>query len=179
MIYFTADTHFGHRNIINLSQRPFKDLDQMHRTLITNWNARVQPQDEIYILGDFSYKADAAETNQILGQLNGTKYLIMGNHDHYIEHPDFDSSAFAWIRHYHVMSHNKRKFVLFHYPILEWQGYFGDAVHVYGHVHNSAKNPAQQKRLDILGPNAVNVGVDVNDFFPVSIQEVLKHCQRR
>ena len=176
MIYFTADTHFGHQNIINLSKRPFQSLAQMHQTLISNWNARVQPQDEIYILGDFSYRGQVGEVNQILARLNGTKYLIVGNHDGFIDQADFDPSAFAWIKPYYVLCHEKRKFVLFHYPILEWQGFFGNAIHLYGHVHNSAKEPAQRARLDVLGPRALNVGVDVNDFFPLSINEVIRRC---
>ncbi len=173
MIFFTSDLHFGHRNIINLSQRPFEDLAHMHRTLILNWNARVQPEDEIYILGDFSYKSDVGEINRILKRLNGKKYLIIGNHDTYIDYPDFDRLAFEWIKHYHVLDYQKRKFVLFHYPILEWQGFFRDTVHLYGHVHNSSKDPEQKKRLDILGNRAFNVGVDVNDFFPVDINSLL------
>ena len=180
MIYFTADTHFGHHNIIKLSQRPFRDLAHMHQTLIANWNARVQPEDEVYILGDFSYKGEVDEVNRVLARLNGTKYLIIGNHDGYVEQPGFNRDAFAWIRHYHVLSHEKRKLVLFHYPILEWQGFFGDTIHLYGHVHNSGvKDPAQRARLESLGPRALNVGVDTNDFFPVAMTEVLRRCPAR
>ena len=54
MIYFTADTHFCHSNIINLSNRPFRDIDTMNKQLIQNWNAYVTDRDEIYILGDFT-----------------------------------------------------------------------------------------------------------------------------
>ena len=66
------------------------------------------------------------------------------------------------------------KIVLFHYPIFEWDGYFGNAIHLYGHVHNCSKNPAQQKRFDLLGKMAINVGVDVNGFSPVSIEGIVK-----
>ena len=174
MIYFTADTHFGHKNIINLSRRPFTDLGNMHETLILNWNACVREEDEVYILGDFCYKADAGQVNQILRHLNGTKYLIIGNHDVYIDDPDFDRSAFGWIRHYHVLDYLGRKFVLFHYPILEWQGFFRGAIHLYGHVHNCLKDSEQEKRLAILGAHAVNVGVDVHGYYPVGIDAILK-----
>ena len=36
MIYFTSDTHFFHSNIINLCDRPFKNVDEMNRVLIRN-----------------------------------------------------------------------------------------------------------------------------------------------
>jgi calcineurin-like phosphoesterase family protein len=63
--------------------------------------------------------------------------------------------------------------ILFHYPILEWEGYFGDTIHLYGHVHNSGNNMERQKYFEILGKRAVNVGVDVNNYFPINIKNVI------
>ena len=177
MIYFTSDTHFCHSNIIQRNKRPFADLDEMHRVLIRNWNTYVSPHDEIYILGDFIHKGDGQEANEILLKLAGRKYLICGNHDKYLNDEAFDPSHFEWVKDCFVLSYNKRKFVLFHYPILEWQGYFSDAIHLYGHVHSSHKDPSQAKRLSILGKRAFNVGVDVNNFFPVSIEDILKKIE--
>jgi len=170
MIYFTADTHFNHSNIIKLNGRPFADMEEMHHELIQNWNTFVSDYDEIYILGDFSYKGSPESVNKILSRLKGKKYLIRGNHDKYLQYTEFDQSAFEWVKDYYVLDYKKQKFVLFHYPILEWQGFFGDSIHLYGHVHNSNKDPKQAKRLDILGSRAFNVGVDVNNYAPISIE---------
>lgn len=148
----------------------------MNDTLIHNWNAYVTDHDEIYILGDFLYKGNGADANKILRRLSGKKYLIRGNHDKFLDDPEFDTSLFEWVRSYYELDYQKQKIVLFHYPILEWQGFFRDAIHLYGHVHNSSKDPEQRKRLDILGPRAINVGVDVNDFFPISIKTILKRA---
>ena len=52
MIYFTADTHFGHINVIKLCNRPFATIDEMNEKMIENWNAKVTNGDTIYILGD-------------------------------------------------------------------------------------------------------------------------------
>jgi len=145
----------------------------MNRQLIQNWNSYVTDRDEIYILGDFMYKGSVEETNAILQQLKGKKYFIMGNHDRFLNDERFDTSVFEWIKDYYVLNYDKRKFVLFHYPILEWAGYFRDAIHLYGHVHNSSKDPAQKARLDILGKKAFNVGVDVNNYYPVSIKKII------
>jgi len=177
MIYFTADPHFNHSNIIKLCGRPFADVDKMNNVLIQNWNARVQTTDEIYILGDFMFKGDGVSANSLLQRLNGTKYLIRGNHDKFVDDTAFDKENFAWIKDYHVLSYQKVKFVLFHFPIFEWDGYFGDAVHLYGHVHNSGNNYEQQRKFEVLGKRAINVGVDVNGFLPVSIREIMKRLE--
>lgn len=176
MIYFTSDTHFFHSNIIKLSKRPFDNYEAMHESLIYNWNNKVKEKDDIYILGDFSHKGKGIEVNETLKRLNGKKYLIKGNHDGFLNDDDFDESLFEWIKDYYVMRYEKHKIVLFHFPILEWDGYFTEAIHLYGHVHNSRKSASQYKRLEILGRRALNVGVDVNNFTPVSIKTVLEKC---
>ena len=84
MIYFTADTHFFHSNIINLCDRPFKNVDEMNKVLIRNWNSYITELDEIYILGDFLFKGTGGQANAILNTLNGKKYLIRGNHDKFL-----------------------------------------------------------------------------------------------
>lgn len=76
--YFIADTHFGEDRIRKYENRPFSTATQMDEMLISNWNARVQLGDSVYVLGDFG--ADGYEA-KLLAQLNGVKYLIKGNHD--------------------------------------------------------------------------------------------------
>ena len=43
------------------------------------WNEQVAPDDIVYIIGDFSLSPKAAQ--QFAPRLNGTKHLILGNHD--------------------------------------------------------------------------------------------------
>lgn len=52
MIYFTADTHFGHYNVIRFCDRPFASAEEMDEAMIQNWNERVTGNDTVYILGD-------------------------------------------------------------------------------------------------------------------------------
>ena len=78
-IFYIADTHFGHDNIRKLSNRPFSTVEEMDNALINNWNSVVTDDDDVYILGDFSYKSE--DPIDYLKKLNGKKHLIVGNHD--------------------------------------------------------------------------------------------------
>ncbi len=79
MIFFTADTHFGHANILKLCNRPFNTIEEMNETMICKWNSRVSGNDTVYIVGDMFFRCSDAET--ILKRLKGKKRLIIGNHD--------------------------------------------------------------------------------------------------
>ena len=179
MIYFTADTHFCHISVINYCNRPFSTVEDMNEKLIENWNSCVKKNDEIFILGDFLYRGSATDANNILSRLNGRKYLIKGNHDKIIKDKAFNQNNFVWIKDYHVLKYQKMKIILFHYPIFEWDGYFENSVHLYGHVHNSGNSPEQKGRFDFLGKNAINVGVDVNNYCPISIDRIINDYKQR
>ena len=81
MIYFTADTHFGHANIIKFCNRPFSDVHEMNEYMIAAWNERVCDNDTIFIIGDMFFKSDI-NPEETLFSLKGKKRLIIGNHDH-------------------------------------------------------------------------------------------------
>jgi calcineurin-like phosphoesterase family protein len=175
MIYFTADNHFCHQNIISTCERPFTDVHEMNKAMIERWNTHVTPRDEVYILGDFLYRGTGKEANEILSKLKGRKYLIKGNHEKYLSEPDFKQDAFEWVNDYHVLKYDGKAIVLFHYPMLSWHKSHRGSIHLYGHVHNSAeRNPEFGEKIKLLGSRAINVGVDVNDFYPVSIKRILE-----
>ncbi len=158
-IFFTADTHFNHANMIKHESRPFENIENMNKKMIEKWNNKVNKNDKIYILGDFVW----CRPNEIVPELNGKKYLIRGNHDKQIS-----EKYFEWIKDYYVLKYNKLRFVLFHYPIFRWDRcHYGD-YHLYGHVHSNEKSNSFMNNL-----NAYNVGVDVNNYEPVSIDEIV------
>jgi len=78
--FFTSDTHWGHARINALSGRPFTSVEQMDEALVENWNSVVGPEDEVWHLGDYAL-GDRARGLGYLSRLNGTKYLVAGNHD--------------------------------------------------------------------------------------------------
>lgn len=171
MKFFIADPHFCHANVIKMNNRPFANVEEMNQTMIHNWNKAVlKNTDEIYILGDFLYRGTGSEANRILQKLKGRKFLIRGNHENYLNDKDFDSSTFEWIKDYYTFRENKRKIILFHYPILEWESYFSNSIHLFGHVHNTRS----QYFESILGPRAFNVGAEMIDYTPISMQQIFE-----
>lgn len=175
MIYFTADNHFYHSNIIGSCARPFSNVNEMNKTMLDNWNKLITKNDDVYILGDFSYKGKTHDVNEILSRLNGKKYLIKGNHENYLCDPLFNQRAFEWVKDYFILKYEGIDFILFHYPILSWLKSNYNSIHLYGHVHNSGiKNAKFAEKLKLLEPCAINVGVDVNNFYPVSIKNIIK-----
>lgn len=82
--FVIADTHFGHKNIIDFVSdegrpvRPFDTLEEMHEVMIERWNAVVRPQDLVYHLGDVAFTSAGLD---VVGKLNGRKRLVRGNHD--------------------------------------------------------------------------------------------------
>ena len=167
-IFVTSDTHFYHNNILKYENRPFKDIDDMNNKMIELWNETVSSKDEVYILGDFSF-GNEEETIKLLNKLNGKKYLIKGNHDYVVKNKDV-RDKFEWIKDYFVLKHNKMKFVMFHYPIQVWDCRHHGAIHLYGHIHSNLGNHSME--YDI--PNSYNVGVDVNGFKPVLIEDIIE-----
>ena len=145
MRYYISDCHFFHRNMVKkMDQRPFSTLEEMHEHMIRQWNKRVRKNDEVVILGDFSY-GTGEETNALLQELPGKLYLIIGNHDRrFLEDKAFNPKRFVWIRDYTELNDNHRTVVLSHYPIICYNGQYrrdpeGNPKRymLYGHVHNT------------------------------------------
>ena len=77
--WYTSDPHYGHENVIKYCNRPFRSIGQMDRVFINNWNELVKPTDKIAVIGDFSLSMKPVL--DVTPQLNGEKYLFVGNHD--------------------------------------------------------------------------------------------------
>ena len=172
MVFFTSDLHFGHKNIIKFCNRPFDSVEAMDKALIKNWNATVQHDDEVYIVGDFTH--DYGNAKKYLPVLNGKKYMIEGNHDKFLRDLKEKEYWFEWVKEYAVVYCSGMKLVLFHYPIAEWSGFYSGSIHIHGHVHNRPIAPSWNPSIT----RAFNVGVDVNDFKPVSIDSIIMRANK-
>ena len=173
MIYYTSDLHFFHFNILRICNRPFSSLEEMHEALINNWNKKVRPEDTVYILGDLSYKCqDITDLYKILKRLNGHKILVQGNHDHkWLKifkntYPKEIKEIFEEITFYKEILDGSKQVALFHYPIEDYNHQYHGGYHLFGHIHNSGGVKKLEKRF--------NVGVDVNDFTPMTLDELIE-----
>ncbi|MCM1542711.1 MAG: hydrolase [Blautia sp.] len=169
MIYFTADLHFCHEKIIKHAQRPFLNVEEMNKTLIRKWNNKISYDDEVYILGDLTMKG-AGIASEILSSLSGRKYLIKGNHDQFVDSPDFERSLFVDVQDYMEITYLNTKFILFHYPIVEWNGFYKGAIALHGHQHNHKDYNIENRKMGI---RKFDVGVDANSMMPVSAEEII------
>lgn len=166
MIFFTSDLHLGHQNVIRFCQRPFDTAKEMDAALIANWNARVTNADTVYILGDLIFRAEEP-ADTYLRQLKGKKHLIIGNHDRtWLDKGDY-STYFESISRMDVINMPQGKCTLCHYPMMSFEGRYL----IYGHIHNNRSDTYWPllKTMD----HALNAGVEVNGYRPVSFDELV------
>lgn len=164
MIWFTADTHFGHKKIIEYSNRPFKSVEEMDYILIHNWNERVAPNDEVNHLGDFCF-GNQEEYRQ---HLNGRIHLILGNHDRRRISLLEAGRLFETVQDVKYLRYNGLRFWLSHYAHRTWPKSGKGSFHLYGHSHGDI--PDFHRSMD--------VGVDHQKYYPISIDEVVKKLEK-
>ncbi len=164
---FSADSHYGHKNVIQYCNRPFKTVEEMNETLVTNWNNKVRKQDIVYHIGDFAFLTpEKAKT--IFDRLNGEKHLVMGNHDRY---DVMKRLGWASISQYKEIKVNGQSIVLLHYAMKVWNKSHHGSWHLYGHSHNSLPDDPTSLSID--------VGVDAHSYAPISFDEVKQIMSRK
>ena len=176
-VFFTSDLHFRHGNIIKYCKRPFETVQEQTEKLIENWNKIVPDTATVFILGDFAF-ATKNQWRGFLNRMTGKKYLILGNHDRYEDIPtemfeDIVDLAKVSIK---IKDHEWKTFILSHRPILCWEGSNDGSIMLHGHIH-SAPNLELTSDTEIYkileSKNCFDVGVDNNDYRPISVNEVL------
>ena len=175
-IFFESDSHFCHEAIIKYCDRPFKSVEEMNETIIENWNLVVGQKDIVFHLGDFGL-GPFEKLKKIFQRLNGDIYLIMGNHD--FRQTKGILSMFKEIHLEMLLEVEKTKILLNHYPMLCFSGSNrSDVWQLFGHVHTREKTSGYDAgRLQHLFPTQYDVGVDNNDFTPVSFEQLKQKIQ--
>lgn len=163
-IWFTADTHFGHRNVLKycsgrseVGGYALDDIEAHDRWLMDVWNRTVSKKDTVYIIGDFTFLTKE-QARKLLCKLNGNKNLIIGNHDSSSLHLD---GYLKMIQHINVRVFKKKVFpfleedfqvFMCHYPMITWASKHYGCVELHGHCHG---------RLDDYNEESTDLRVDV------------------
>jgi calcineurin-like phosphoesterase family protein len=165
-VYFISDTHFGHGWALRFRDRPFPSLDAMDEAMVERWNETVGPEDTVWHLGDFALGRQPYFAARLLSRLNGRKRLILGNNDgpDTVALPGWES-----VGHYAEIEHEGTWLVMCHYPFRTWNGMYKGAINLHGHSHG---------KLAPM-PRQVDVGVDVWDFRPITLDRIKDGLKQR
>lgn len=174
-IYFTADLHLAHANILKHMPergRQFETIEHMENCFIDTTNSMVKPNDTLVIAGDFCWKA--TRVGHFRQRLNvKTIRFVYGNHDARSAGKHFstaDDMLFLKVmdKHFHVA----------HYPLVSWCKMRHGGMSCYGHAHSLA-----EEMLDSIWPyrNSIDIGIDnayrlFGTFRPFHIDEVIERC---
>jgi calcineurin-like phosphoesterase family protein len=153
-IWFSADHHFGHYNIIKYCNRPFEGLEEMDNMLVYNWNTKVMPDDTVYYLGDFSM----LKRSLYIDRLKGNIIFIRGSHDGDKDPYMMTIKPDGLVDEYG----NQRSITLCHYSLRSWPLSHYASWHLFGHHHGN---------LEPYGLS-FDVGVDCNNYHLVSLDHV-------
>ncbi len=171
MIWFTSDIHLGHEKALDFTIRPWQQIDEMNEGIIANINAKVKKKDELYILGDYSFRIPALEAAVLRKKIICEKvHLVPGNHDKDWNHKPVQGT-FIVEPPIKVLKENGRKFVLSHFPMMDWQSMSHESIHLHGHIHSQGSLYNEMNRMQ--GVYRYDVGVDANNYTPVSMEEIL------
>ena len=165
-VFFTSDLHFGHKNIIQYCNRPFKNTTEMDNTIIENWNKTIPKDGIVFNLGDLGMNLNSYKN--LLHKLNGKIYHIIGNHDNsetinYLKSIGIQCYDMAEINISDNEIEGQQTIVLCHYQFNQWNHSHRGSWHLYGHDHvliHKNKNAS------------LNIGIDGHNMTPWSYQEV-------
>ena len=162
MIWITSDQHFSHKNILKFEpeSRPFETIEEMNQAMIDRWNSVIAEEDIVFHCGDF-FMGTYDTIDEILPQLNGEIYLILGNHDIKNRIEKYKKYGVHIIPS-NILWNYEGLFFSFSHELPEDRA--ANVIYCYGHVHHNA--PAG------LVDNTYHVGVDTNNLTPISIEKI-------
>lgn len=177
-IFFTSDTHFFHGNIIKHCNRPFSSIEEMNETMIERWNERITNNDDVYFLGDFAWKkmSNTGAVIEVVKRLRGHKRWILGNHDKELRKTL--APYFVDVDKLKEIKIDNQPITLCHYAMLSWNKSHYGAWQLFGHSHGVLNHIAETQK-NLLRYNQIDVGVDTNNFYPYSFEEIRDLIKKR
>jgi calcineurin-like phosphoesterase family protein len=174
--FFIADPHFDHEKLMNITARPFPDVQVWNELLLENINRMVGRNDRLIILGDFGFSKRIGYFKQkiVCRQVE----LIVGNHDEVAKCRKVFGDA-IWRQ--RTIKFFDTKLYLSHYAHAFWDGSHKGWMHIYGHNHNQ-----REAYLDAIWPERRSMDVSPDTAFelfgewrPFAAHEVYEHLTER
>ena len=151
-VFFCADNHFSHSNIIKYCLRPFATVDEMDEVLIQNWNSVVKQGDIVYFLGDFAFR-NVEKALAIRKRLRGNIFFIEGNHDAAARKI---KETFGWFKPVAMVKVGEQQIFLSHYAHRVWPKSHYGCWMCYAHGHGTLFDDSNALSIDI-GVDAVAI----------------------
>ena len=178
MIYLTSDLHFCHNRSFLWEPRGFENVQEMNQAIVKNWNNIIQPEDEVYVLGDLMLNNDV-EGARLFKQLKGQIHVILGNHD-------TDRRVAAYNTFYNIceicyarpLHYNGYHFFLSHYPTITSNFDYDKplrsrTLNLCGHSHTPDPFADWDKGL------IYHVELDAHNNAPVSLDSIIQDIVNR
>jgi calcineurin-like phosphoesterase family protein len=182
MLYFTADLHLFHKNIINLN--PLKRRPGFEEEILKNLFNLLKGEDVLYVVGDFIWQL----REDFLARwrsIPGRKVLVKGNHDWWFDEGEL-SPFFDEIYDFScLLEVGGKRLLLCHFPSLDLRTYRykelqervtgefrekGADILIHGHVHWNPYCIFCGCHLNCV--KCINVNTEFHNFKPVSFKEL-------
>lgn len=165
-IWFCSDQHFGHKNIIKLSNRPYSSVEQMDEDLIEKHNKLVKKDEPVYLLGDACWNQSYENYKRIFTRLNGRIFYILGNHCNKQNLIRCKKDGLLMdVRESQILNIGSDTIHLTHYPLLEWFNFHRNGIHLHGHTHANLNDYCR----------STDVSIDAWELGPVEFSELKQY----
>ncbi len=166
-VWLISDTHFDHTNIIKYCNRPFVSTKEMNEYILHIWHTTIKPDDIVYFLGDMAFGRGSRKPRWWASRLCGKITWIKGSHDHGVRPSSIVGGIERVVKSF-MISCDGLEFMLVHDTfdavVNGWHGWV-----IHGHNHDN--RPHIDNRF---GHKQVNVSVEVIDYKPVSLAEIVR-----
>jgi len=159
--WIISDTHFFHENIGRYCNRP----ENWQKLIIKNWNDLISPDETVLHLGDFAF-GKRSNFDVLTEILYGKIILIRGNHDR-LSRRLYESHGVTIVNEPILLELNEKVKIIFsHRPVVPLDT---GVINVHGHIHNSPPPPEGS----VLGPNHINISIEVREYRPWRPHEII------
>ena len=175
MKWFTSDWHLGHENVMKFSDRPFKDINHMNESIISNMISAVRPGAELFFIGDLAWRRSALDSFFDRWPKNVNFPWILGNHDKHWQPFKKKCASIGDMKKTKVGSGHV--IIMCHYPMLTWDKSHYNSWQLFGHHHQHSHGT--DKLDQMIQGKMMNVNIEWNNFMPYSESEIIKIMDKK